>query len=344
MTTAYVAFDDELLVVAGGDGAWRASRQLAGSSPRCLAADPVVRSRVYCGTSGAGLWTSDDAGASWRLAGAELARADLTAVAVSASERAGGRPVVYAGTEPSTLYRSDDGGETWRELAALRALPSQPTWSFPPRPHTSHVRWITPDPVRAGAVYVCIEAGALVRSFDGGETWVDRVPGGPFDTHTLLAHLLAPGRLYSAAGDGLFEPGRGFNVSGDFGEHWDHPDDGLERHYLWGVAVDPADPDTVLVSAAASPMAAHSAANAESTVYRKAGGGPWREVREGLPEPVGTTRTVLAANPEEAGAFYAASNGGVFRSADAGVTWQRLALEWPERYRHQAVGALVVTP
>jgi hypothetical protein len=55
---------------------------------------------------------------------------------------------IYAGTEPSALFRSDDGGRTWRELRALLDLPSSPTWSFPPRPWTSHVRWIPPNPTK----------------------------------------------------------------------------------------------------------------------------------------------------------------------------------------------------
>ena len=52
-------------------------------------------------------------------------------------------------------------------------------------------------------VFVAIEAGALVRSLDGGRTWIDRVEQGPYDTHTLGTHQKAPKRLYSSAGDGL---------------------------------------------------------------------------------------------------------------------------------------------
>jgi hypothetical protein len=33
-------------------------------------------------------------------------------------------------------------------------------------------------------VYVAIEAGALVQSHDGGDTWIDRVDQAPYDTHT----------------------------------------------------------------------------------------------------------------------------------------------------------------
>jgi photosystem II stability/assembly factor-like uncharacterized protein len=205
------------------------------------------------------------------------------------------------------------------------------------------VRWITPDPAVPGRVYVCIEAGALVRTEDGGRTWTDRVPDGPWDTHTLAAHPRVPGRLYSAAGDGFVTPGRGYNESRDGGETWAHPDDGIAHHYLYGLAVDSGDPDTMLVSAASSPMAAHSWTQAEATVYRRADGGPWREVRDGLPAAKGTTRAMLAAHPGEPGVFYAANNRGLFRSADAGERWEPIPLSWPDDYVRQGVQALAVT-
>ena len=66
----------------------------------------------------------------------------VTAVDVSHAEQADGLGIVYAGTEPSAVFRSDNGGDSWVDLAGLRALPSAATWSFPPRPHTHHVRWI----------------------------------------------------------------------------------------------------------------------------------------------------------------------------------------------------------
>ena len=72
-------------------------------------------------------------------------------------------------------------------------------------------------------------------------------------THTLLMHPQVPHRLYSAAGDGFIYQGRGYNESYDGGQTWQHPAEGLEHHYLWGAAVDPTDPDTIIVSAAQSP-------------------------------------------------------------------------------------------
>lgn len=343
MTKVYIAMDDELVIASSSHGNWKTDVQLTGRSPRCLAFDPLRPERVYCGTSGHKLWLSEDAGASWRAIGEGIAHADVTAVAVSAQDRSGEFGALYAGTEPSALFRSEDGGRTWRELEGMRALPSAPTWSFPPRPQTNHVRWITPDVTDAEKLYMCIEAGALVRSFDGGKTWLDRTPDGPQDTHTLLMHPRIPGRLYSAAGDGFSAPGRGYNESRDGGKTWERPDEGLERHYLWSVAVDPDDADTIVVSAAHSPQAAHAPQYAASAVYRRVGPNPWQRVRDGLPEMEGTTIAVLSANQAEPGVFYAASNRGVFRSPDAGITWEQLAMDWPARYHDQRVNALVVT-
>jgi hypothetical protein len=74
-------------------------------------------------------------------------------VSVSSLEGAGknnnGFNTVYVGTEPTAFYRSDDGGESWDKMSSLNNLSSSSSWSFPPRPWTSHVRWIESDKTRA---------------------------------------------------------------------------------------------------------------------------------------------------------------------------------------------------
>jgi len=107
------------------------------------------------------------------------------ALATADSGDAGRPALLYAGTEPSAIYQSSDGGDTWHPLPGLLSLTSAGEWSFPLRPETHHVRQILSDPCFPLRLHVAIEAGALLRSEDGGETWRDRVPGGPKDTHTL---------------------------------------------------------------------------------------------------------------------------------------------------------------
>jgi photosystem II stability/assembly factor-like uncharacterized protein len=342
MTQIAVATDKGLTIARGGNGAWHAVEHLGGDDVQALAVDPLRPAIIYCGTFGTGLWRSDDAGSTWHPVGGGITHPQVMSIAVSALERSGDEGVVYAGTEPSALFRSTDGGATWQECAALRALPSAPTWSFPPRPYTSHVRCITLDPHKPGVLALCIEAGALIRSTDAGETWMDRVPDGPWDTHTLLVHPRAPNRLYAAAGDGFMRPGTGYAESRDAGASWQRSSEGLRRHYLWGAAVDPGDPDTVIVSAASSPNQAHNPAAAESFVYRRSGD-RWHEINDGLPSGRGMLAAVLATNAAEPGAFYAAANTGVYRSADAGRSWSPLPIPWPDTNRSRHVNALVVT-
>ena len=337
MTTLYIAMQDRMVVVSGDGGSWRAEGALEnpGTQLQCVAADPAHPERVYCGTFGKGLWISDDGGVSWRAISDTLAAPYITSVAVSPTQATGGYGVVWAGTEPSALYRSEDGGESWTEPAVLTEIPSSGSWSFPPRPFTHHARWIALSPHDPGSVLVSIEAGGIVRSLDGGRTWEDRKPDGPYDAHTVVTHAEAPGRVWVAAGDGYFE-------SSDFGSTWTHFMDGLRHRYLWSIAVTPGDPETVVVSAARGPGEAHSSQYASSTIYRRQGTGPWVEVTGGLPDTRGTIVPELASSPAEPGVHYLASNHGVFRSADSGLTWSRLEIPWPSSLRYQHVQGMVV--
>jgi photosystem II stability/assembly factor-like uncharacterized protein len=336
MVSIIIATPAALLIVRRGS-AWAVHEHLRGRSSECVAVDPRDPARVYCGVAGSGLVRSRDGGRTWEPAGPAMEGRAVTAVAVARAGRDERFGTVYAGTEPSAVLRSDTGGDTWADLAGLRALPSAPAWSFPPRPHTHHVRWIEADASTEGRIFVAIEAGALVRTLDGGATWRDRVRGGPYDTHRAATHVLAPGRVYSAAGDGYFE-------STDAGASWTSPGDGLRHSYLVDLAVDPADPDTVVVSAAEGPFVAYGPQSAEAYVYRRSAGGRWEQAMSGLPEAGGTTASRFAADPAEPGVLYAAKNRGLFRSEDAGRRWNALDVPWPERGLADGVAALACLP
>ena len=108
---------------------------------------------------------------------------------------------------------------------------------------------------------------------------------------------------------------------------------GLRHQYLYGLAVDSGDPNTIIVSSWCGPGPAYVVEDAESFVYRKSDEEEnWKAISKGLPEPGGTTITTLVANPKVAGEFYAVNNHGIFVSIDSGISWKRLDIEWSKEY------------
>jgi photosystem II stability/assembly factor-like uncharacterized protein len=298
---------------------------LPGSGARCLAVDPTDPDTVFAGLVEGGVRRSVDGGRSW--VDCDLPERAVFSLAVSA---AGG--AVYAGTEPSRLFRSDDGGESWRELEALLELPSRPSWSFPPRPWTSHVRWIAPSPHDAGLLLVGIELGGLMRSSDGGESWQDHRPGAQRDVHSLAWHPRVRGRAYEAGGGGA-----AFSI--DAGETWQPADEGRDRHYTWSVTVDPADPECWYVSASTGPRAAHGRGDPQARIFRRRDGEPWQALTGGLPEPLRAMPYALLA--AEGRLFAGLADGRLWASLDRGDSWIPLRLRGDELAGLLALAAAV---
>jgi hypothetical protein len=288
---------------------WSVDFSLADSGAQCIALDPADPDTVYLGLGAGGVMKTTDGGRTWTESG--LGQDQVFSVAVSAANGA-----VYAGTEPSALYRSDDAGETWRELHALLELPSQPTWSFPPRPWTSHVRWIAPSPHDPSLILAGIELGGLMRSTDGGATWHDHRPGAQRDVHSLAWHPRAQGLAYEAGGGGAA-------WSADGGDTWQPADEGRDRHYTWSVAVDPDDPELWYVSASTGPFAAHGRRDPQARIYRRRNGG-WDALAGGLPDPLPSMPYALVATEDRL--FAGLAGGELWESRDRGDTWERCQL------------------
>jgi photosystem II stability/assembly factor-like uncharacterized protein len=298
-----------------------ATSVLDGIGARCVAVDPVDLKRVYVGTLDSGLYASEDGGVTWRNDTDGLGDRRVLSVAVSPSDRESGTAVVYAGTEPSNLYRSEDGGHRWQRLPALRDLPSEPRWSFPPRPWTHHVRTIALHPTDPDWLAVGIELGGVMRSLDRGASWIDHNPQAHSDAHELLTHPLAPDRVYEAAGQGIAR-------SENRGESWSKLEDGLDRHYAWAQAIDPGDPDLWYVAVSRSPFAAHGEGDGQAHLWRSHGDG-WAAV-DGWGDSPELRRMpyALATLPEHPHRLLVGLRGGtLLMTDDAGDSWSRLALE-----------------
>ncbi len=308
MTTLFIATGESFATLTRQPEGWHTTLRMQCCGIQCLAIDPRHPTTLYAGSHGQGVWKSSDGGRTW--VNARLPQSDVFSLAVSSVDG-----TVYAGCEPSMLFRSRDGGESWQELAALRSIPSAPTWSFPPRPWTSHVRWIAPCPHDAAVLLVGIELGGLMYSGDGGETWLDHRPDAQPDVHALAWHPRVPGRAYEAGGGGTA-------WSHDGGKSWQRVDAGRSVHYTWSLAVDPDDPDCWYTSASPGPLQAHRGFDAQAFIFRWRGNGPWELLGGGLPQPLPHFPYALTTG---LGRLYAGlGDGSIYVSGDNGETWQPL--------------------
>jgi photosystem II stability/assembly factor-like uncharacterized protein len=136
-----------------------------------VAGDPQRVNVFYFGSTGGGVWKSDDAGQYWEnVSDGYFKRASVGAIAVAPSDS----NVIYAGMGESTIrgnvshgdgvYKSTDGGRTWRQLGLEQ---------------TRHIGRIAVHPADSDLVYVAAFGHAhgpnaergLYRSKDGGKTW-----------------------------------------------------------------------------------------------------------------------------------------------------------------------------
>jgi hypothetical protein len=113
----------------------------------------------------------------------------------------------------------------------------------------------------------------------------------------------------------------------------------LEVGYLRSVAIDPANPETTVVSAAPHAHVAYVAGSARGSVYRREGDGHWNRV-SAWPDPPETIAPLLAAGPGGRG-LWAADERGVQTSDDGGVSWRWIA-RFPSPPGH--LRGLVVVP
>jgi len=318
----YAATGDGIARLDESADGWSVELSLAGTGAQCLTVDSDDGDTVYAGLREGGVRRTSDGGRSWD--DCRLPDPAVFSLAVSPADGA-----VYAGTEPSRLFRSDDRGETWRALDALLELPSRPRWSFPPRPWTSHVRWIAPSPHDADLLLVGIELGGLMRSTDGGESWQDHRPGAQPDVHSLAWHPREAARAYEAGGGGAA-------WSADAGETWRGADDGRDRHYTWSVAVDPEDAGRWYVSASTGPFAAHRGREPEARIFRREADEPWRALDRGLPEPLHAMPYALVCADELV--FAGLANGELWESRDRGDSWSQATLRGDRLTELHALG------
>ena len=298
--------------------------------------DRHVGQLVYEGGSGklfagahadGGLWVSDDGeGKSWRPLTEGLDQPHIYALA---ARRLEDRVTLFLGTSPAALYRSDDLGESWSEVSSLLNVPDTDKWTFPPPPHIPHVKHIVFHPSQPETVYVCVEQGALLRSVDDGNTWVeldgyDEPDDIAYkDLHRLLINPDDHADFYLATGEGLYR-------SRDEGETWVHLiKRGDKISYPDFLQFDSSDSGTLFVAGSArNPGGWYKEGRADSSIARTTDGGKsWTELGNGLPDPMIGAFQAMSRHHWDGGMMLVigTATGQIYASEDRGETWGCIA-------------------
>jgi photosystem II stability/assembly factor-like uncharacterized protein len=292
---------------------WTVTRHLEDEETRSLASSP--EGLIVAGTQGHGAWRSGDAGATWTPSG--LDGMIVKSLVISPADPR----VVYAATKPPRIFKSRDGGRTWSELEGF--LEVRKWWWRQPaeRPTIPYVSALAASPTNPDVVVAGIEAGAVLRTDDGGVSWRGHQKGAVRDCHALAFHHKAP-YVYEGGG-AVRRPGAA--ISRDAGITWERVLKGPNHNYGWAVLGDRGDPETWYVSLAPSAMKAHRDGKAEAYVYRRDAEG-WKRLRGGLPQPM--RHMVYTLVSDAPGHLYAGiASGRVWRSEDRGDSWSEMGFD-----------------
>lgn len=295
------------------DGTWTVTPALMDNDVRCLAPDPLQPGRVYAGTDKHGLLRSTDGGQTWESAGLESI--SIRSVAASPVEPG----TVYAGTKPPGLHVSRDAGESWEELVGFQKR-RQWWWFTPAEPGAPYILGIALSPTDPDVILAGVEFGAVLRSEDGGLTWSKHRPGALRDCHMLAFHATNGSWVYEGGGSGA-----GAAASQDGGRTWSQNRQGMDAHYGWAVAADPARPEVWYCATAPGPLKAHGGGDAEACIYRSSGGAAWEKIAG----PLASMPYGLITDPAAPGTLIAGLHDGtLMESADHGDTWETLPVRF----------------
>jgi photosystem II stability/assembly factor-like uncharacterized protein len=183
-----------------------------------LALAPGHEGRVYAGTL-AGVYGTDDGGASWRRLTADLPEMQkVTSLLVDPNQP----DSVIAGTWRQA-YKTNDAGRTWTGIFEGMVLDSE-------------VFSLTPIPGKPGEIWAST-CGWVYRTQDGGAKW-ERFKEGFDERRTTSFAALPGGRLLAGTVAGL-------HVSDDGGKTWHRVGDpGIS---VQSIAFHPAHPERVIL-------------------------------------------------------------------------------------------------
>jgi photosystem II stability/assembly factor-like uncharacterized protein len=238
--------------------------------------------------------------------------------------------VIYVGSASGGVWKSVNGGATWQPI-----FDKEGSYS---------IGWVTLDPANPSVVWVgtgernsqrSVGYGdGVYKSEDGGRSWrnmglkqsehIGRVVVSPKDSNVV--YVAAQGPLWAPGGD------RGLYKTSDGGRSWEAVLKISQNTGVSDVVLDPRNPEVVIASAYQRRRHFFTLINGgpECGLHRSTDGGrSWTKLKIG-PADEELGRIGLAISPVNPDIVYAnveAANrkGGLYRSADNGVTWEKRA-------------------
>ncbi|MGH9333760.1 MAG: WD40/YVTN/BNR-like repeat-containing protein, partial [Vicinamibacteria bacterium] len=243
----------------------------------------------------------------------------------------------YFGGVGGGVWKTTDGGDTWTNITDGQLK-------------TSSVGAIAVAPSDPNVVYVGMGEHAIrgvmtshgngvYKSTDAGKTWMHVGLPKSRAISRIRIHPENPDLVYVAAQGAPYGPSedRGVYRSNDGGSTWNKilyvsPDAGPSD-----LDMDPSNP-RILYAAVwdhrRTPWEVRSGGPGSGIHKSTDGGENWVKLEEGLPELKGKLSVAVSANPERIYALVEADpKGGLYRSEDAGKTWQLVNETWGIRTR-----------
>lgn len=219
------------------------------------------------------------------------------------------RHVLFKATRQA-VYRSSDGGRVWSRVELPKPR-SEPT--------LTSIAAAAADGASLPALYVAGNGAGVLRSDDGGQTWVERNDGLPgTDVAALTTHADRPGTVY------VYMKAHGIYRSEDAGRHWRLMDAGPRggiTAFIHSNMPGSMQSGWFFVGGAQGVRRAMDCFCS------------WRDAGE-----LGRAIRALAYDPHRPSEIYAAANTGLLVSRDGGETWSEIDAPGP------AIAALTVTP
>lgn len=239
---------------------------------------------------GPAVWRSDDLGRTWSHSSEGLAYEEGAEPVATVWSLGVRNGSLYAGVQPAGLFRSDDQGRSWQHLSGLQKHPTREHWT--PGGAGLILHSLVLHPEDHAKIWVGISAAGVFHSADGGETWEPRNRG-------TRADFLPEGQNY--------------------------PEFGQCVHCL---VMAPGMSDRLYQQ------------NHCGMYVSEDGGQNWKSIEAGLPSSFGfpaaahprdpDTLFLLPLNGDTAGRYMPDAQCAVWRTRDAGRTWQALRNGLPQ--------------